>query len=504
VPIEVRLVYYLFLAGRRNNLVNIKGQFMRKTAILGLVWLAVLSAGFAARPRVGSSRSGPHSSDKSLDPPEAHQPGLVTTNTITSLYLPLALKSFNPADTQPYGIVMYNAIDASAGLNQMQAAGARRVTTYVRWSDVQASQTSPYDWSLYDAKLTNATNAGMSILVLFDGNPTWVSPVSDGPVPAIFMPDLINVVTAMVQRYNGTAGLPRIDYWSFYGEPDNQYAWGNFGADYAGMLVQIAPIVHAANPYAKVVLGGLAYDRFTDDNPPGDWVRTFLPDVLQELLNHAPGFASYYIDVMAFNYYPISLQRWPTIKDKAAAIRTVLAQYGVGQLPLFVTEMSIWSIWANGENQPVQAENLVYYYVRGQSVGIQQLYWFQVFDVVPSIPGGAQGLFRVTDLNDPKQSYFAYMTLTNELGGLQFSRTLNLSGGEGYVFGAGANQKTVVWGQQQAATTLVDFAQACAQRVDMLGVTSQIVDGGPGDLDGFQNGNIRLGVGFDPIYVGLC
>jgi hypothetical protein len=95
--------------------------------------------------------------------------------------------------------------------------------------------------------------------------------------------------------------------------------------------------------------------------------------------------------------------------------------------------------------------------------------------------------------------------MTRELGYARFTSVLNAAGAEGYLFMmADGTQKTVVWGISPSPTQ-VSFAQTCARRVEMLGSSSQIVDGGAGDLDGAANGQVRVQVSQDqPIYVGAC
>ena len=472
---------------------------MKKTAPFGLALAALVLIPFQLWLRPGLALS---ESRAAL----AAQP---VTSIVGKIYLPLAMSLSNSADTHPFGITMYDGIDTGSGTNQMRAAGATRVLTDLKWSVIEPTQGGGYHWSTYDTRLKNAVAAGMSIHVVFSENPAWASSHPNGPVTPTFSLNLQNVISATAQRYNGANGLPRIDSWTLYGEPDNLASWGNSGAAYADMLATMAPIIHKANPMARVMLGGLAYDCFVDDPQEQcatkHWKRSFLPDTLNQLNTH-PGGAAAYVDAVAFNFYPISLWRWPMITDKAQAIRGVMNTYGVGQLPLVVPEMSMWSMWPNNvETQSQQAAWLVQFYTRGLSVGIQQMYWFEVFDTQPVGPGSALGLFRGSSLADPKQSYTAYQVLTHQLAGRSFSRSLSVSNAEGYVFGAGALQKTVVWGMQPSFATPVAFALSCARRVDMLGATTQILDGGLGDTDGAFNGAVRLNVEVEkPIYVGPC
>src|SRR3990172_1433897 len=55
----------------------------------------------------------------------------------TTLYLPLVVRDFDPSYVSPFGIDMYGAVDAAEGVNQMQAAGSRWVTTSFLWSSVE-------------------------------------------------------------------------------------------------------------------------------------------------------------------------------------------------------------------------------------------------------------------------------------------------------------------------------------------------------------------------------
>jgi len=431
----------------------------------------------------------------------------------TTLYLPLVTRDFDPSYVSPFGIVMYGAVDAPAGLNQMQAAGSRSVTTYFHWSLVEPNApvagTHSYDWSAFDTKVNNAAAAGMQIYVLFSGNPLWAAQYVGGPVDPNRVPDLVAFVTAMVERYDGdglndASGSPVVNYWSFYAEPDNgnpAYAavgwgfWGHDGAGYAEMLSQVSPAIHSANPKAKVLIGGIAHDYFEEAGGP--FVRSFLPDTLQAL-NTNYGGAANYIDAVAFHYYPINPGEWLTLRDKALHIQSILSQYGVGQLPLIAPEVGFWSDPALGPNETGQAQAVVQTYVRGLSVGIVQISWFLVFDDTTNT-----GLFRGTNLSEPKPSYFAYQTMTRELDGAQYVRNVSVSGAEGYVFRMpNGREKTVVWGNPAGAQ--VSFAGSCLRVADLLGSVAQILDGEAGDLDG-PNGQVRIQVfANQPVYTEAC
>ena len=83
------------------------------------------------------------------------------------------------------------------------------------------------------------------------------------------------------------------------------------GDAYAALLTAAYPAIKAANPQAKVVFGGIAYDWFTDADPVtpannGPFVRAFFEDVLK---NGGGG----YFDVMNFHFYPFFGFNWTRI-----------------------------------------------------------------------------------------------------------------------------------------------------------------------------------------------
>jgi hypothetical protein len=434
---------------------------------------------------------------------------LDATYTVT---LPIVLRNYDAAYVSPFGVVMYGGVNEASGLLVMQNAGARRVTTQLKWSAIEPSKGS-YDWSAFDAKAQNAADAGMDLFVLFTGNPSWAAELPGGPV--YDMQDLLDFVTVMAERYdcdgvNDADGHPCVHSWSFYAEPDNgdlfraelgKGYWGHDGAGYADMISQVSTAMKVANPRAQVLIGGLAYDYFEEEGGP--FVRSFLADTLAAL--NALGGAGQYVDAVAFHYYPISAD-WTSIREKAAEIRGIMTANGAGALPLLCPEMSYWSSPTFDSSATEQAWRLVQMYTRGLSAGLQEMSWYQVFDdavagsVDDEYPDDTSGLLDVYGAAKP--SYYAYQTLTRELRGLYYQRELQFEGAEGYVFGrAGRSDKTVLW--SQAGTTFVTFPYTRLRLVDTLGGEFIIVDNqptSPGDWDSVV-GQITLAISEQPFYV---
>lgn len=429
-----------------------------------------------------------------------------------TVHLPLVTRYYDPSYVSPFGIVMYGNVDDSAGLQVMENAGSKWVTTMFSWSAVEPTR-DIYNWSGFDSKVQNARAAGMDIFVLFSNNPSWAAVHPHGPVTDT--QDLVEIARLMAERYDcdgmdDAPGSPCVHYWSLYAEPDVNTRWGNIGDKFAAMLYQVSSAIHQANPQAKVLIGGLAYDWFEDDPNPGPFVRSFLSDTLQALNALYPGGAKAYIDAVAFHFYPISTYRWPTIREKALEIRGIMERHGVGDLPLICPEMGYWSSPKWYSSEQAQAARLVQMYVRGLSVGIQHLSWYKVFDDVE--PGTAaddnaaktSGLLRVDGTLKP--SYYAYQTLTQELAWARYLRPLQTANAEGYVFRMpDGHEKTVLWAT--ATSTSVSFPYSCLRLVDTTGtVYYPVLDGDSNwDWDHQKNGQIALGVFQNtPFYVEPC
>jgi hypothetical protein len=491
--------------------------YMLKVSVHLITVLVVLALNLVHQPPMDNPTQETIPSAVSSGPASSRTARDNVTEMTPVLYVPAF---FRPNYVNPFGVVMYEGANDANGLTKMAQAGAHWATVPLYWKFTEP--TAPvngqhtYQWHVFDASALNAKNAGVSLMAMFTSNPGWAAQYPGGPVTNTT--HLVSFVTAMAERYDGDGnadapGQPIVNYWMFYGEPDNHEpwrstqqgkgVWGNNPQGYAAMLAQVASAIHAANPNAKVSIGGIAYDWFTTDPTPGPFVRSFLGNVLQHL-NTYPGGVTRYLDAVAFHYYPISTARWPSFREKALEIKGIMNQHGAGGLELLVPEMGFWSAGGQyGSSEARQAQVLVQMYVKGLSVGVHQMAWYRVFDYGEGTE--TTGLFRNQNLLEPKPAYTAYDVLTTELANALYLGPLTVTGVEGYVFSVppGASTKTVLW-----ATGLVPrnvtFNHTCARRVDYLGNAIIVHDGQAGDVDG-ANGRVTLSVPVNsPIYVGAC
>jgi hypothetical protein len=342
---------------------------------------------------------------------------------------------------------------------------------------------------------------------MIQGNPSWAAQYSAGPIYPEHMDDFLEFVGALVERYDGdgvddAAGSPVVNHWEFYNEVDNGSVllaeagygyWGHNGAGYADLLRQAWPVIKAASPQARVLNGGLAYERF-EETEGGPYVRQFLDDFL------AAGGGDY-IDVFNFHFYPSFAQVWaPYGRDvigKTTYLRNLLAGYGVYK-PVACTELGTHSDPSRGGSYESQSRYVVQGFVRSMSTDLDIVIWFVLRDITEGFPY-LYGL--LDDSYGPKPAYYAFDTLTTHLTGARYERTLTVqeTGAdaiEGYVMVQDAQTIYVVWTNDEATYSL-DVPADSVERVDKFGSADIVLDSYDGSVDGV----VTLDVGPSPMYL---
>jgi hypothetical protein len=416
------------------------------------------------------------------------------------MYLPFVTKQEKQVLSPPtlFGVQMYAPFDSpEAALDLAGAAQVSWARWPVGWGGIEPTRTTPahYTWTGTDASLLAASTAGIRVIGTIDGNPSWAAQFPSGPIDRAGNAAFVEFVGELVERYDGDGwldapGSPIVDYWEFYNEPDNgdelaaQYGgsiWGHHGAEYAQLLCDAYPVIKAANPNAKIVLGGLAYDYFEEEG--GVFVRRFLDDVLV-----AGG--GQCLDFMNFHYYPFFEPRWmpygPGLSGKANYLRSKLASYGLGSLPFVITEAGHHSnAYPEQPSSPeIQSAYVVKLFTQAISSNIQAMIWFSWYDLAGY--WAATGL--LTTSLEPKPSYTAFRVVRNKLGTSQFQRPLTTaevgsSDVEAYLFHK-SNPIYVVW-VDGAAVRQVKLPGRSARISDTLDTTiANLLDADDGQTDG--------------------
>lgn len=442
---------------------------------------------------------------------EASTPTPTATVTPTQVLAYLPILMYTPPAMPVYGMHLEVFLTDTQTINYAQTAGMRWMHTRIMWADVEPANTTPeyYHWADYDARLQAAGNAGFKNVAILLYNPSWAATLPGGNIDKVPLSEFTEFVAATVSRYKDPPY--NVKYWEIYNEPDNtwlKYAqldwWGYWGHDAAGYLriLQAAyTTIKSIDPQAQVLLGGLAYDWFTEDtNPsPGPFARSFLSDLL------ALGGGNYF-DILSFHYYPCFRWRWdlnaPGLHGKANELRATMRAHNVVK-PMVVTETG-WpyegSHWGMDDPQHVlQPRYVAKPYIEAMAMGdMPFVIWFPFRDHDPGYTNGFMDYY-----GNVRQSYQALLTLTDQLAGLIYQRLLLPEEGaaadvEGYLFaGVGGQPKLyTVWTLTDTHRQVSIPAQA-VQKTDHLGATTTLHDGDDGAVDGY----VRLTVGPDPVFL---
>lgn len=401
-----------------------------------------------------------------------------------------------------------------AHLDKLAESGARvgRVN-HLSWAEVEPVNTSvnKFQWQEYDRILGEYAERGISPIVIISSIPTWAGETRTGPFNDTARADFAEFVGALVNRYHRPPY--NIKFWEIFNEPDGVVpfngpgcasSWGYHGKEYALMLKEIYPAVKAADPTSRVVMGGLAYDAFLDEEKgavfkeflaagkDGVFNRDFIDDVL------ANGGGKYF-DVMNFHYYYFARDRWGNITGKAEEMRRILESYGLSK-PLICTEVGIWG-YKDPYYLSLQARYLPMVYARGYSVDLGTVIWYPL--ATPQGWAFEGGLLREEDFS-AKPAYVSYQTKIAELSGYKYSGVVqtgieNLEGYE-FVSRRTGKSKSIIWAEEDT-TGILSIPFENIRIVGIDGISGTIYDGGQGDLDKSANGKIQIEITSSPVYI---
>jgi hypothetical protein len=502
--------------------------------------LLLLLSFVVAIPANGMNHSRQNDQDVSLAPAEASE--------TYQLYLPVSMNTHYMDYhlwRSPFSIsiaALHQLFEDTGTypslVEYLQMSGATGTRVELKWSEVQPQAPTTgvpvaYNWAWYDQALGMIGRAGIQMLVTIELANAWAVDNSDNPCEPIKperMGDLVNFLQALVARYKEAPYYVR--FWEIDNEPDSTKpwgadeglgCWGNNGNRYAFMLSQASAAIKAVDPLATVVMGGLAYDNFTEYVDYG--FDRYFPDAVMS----AGG--GEHMDVQNIHYFPdfrLEWERWntgtPTCGDvedgqgdtyygggidviaKANHYKNrMLVCHGVDK-PLWITEIAASSGRPGEEttgNHDLdwQARYVPQVYARSISIGVGNVTWYGL--TTPNQQHDEQGLL-FADFS-PKPSFTAYQTMTAQLSGFRYSHTLSAPGIEGYAFRDAAGRvKHLLWVLETNTTGSAEYNLAPATQVlvvDYLGNESMIVDGGAGDMDGTGNGAIKLLITENPVYV---
>lgn len=226
--------------------------------------------------------------------------------------------------------------ELDAALGRAKRLGARWVRADLVWADVERYP-GVYDWSVFDRWVAGANERGLKLVTIVLGAPEWARRadcVEQPNCPPADVDDFADFAGDAAARY-GPLGQ---DTWQIWNEPNIELFWNRPDPGlYAEMLAGSAQAIRSADADATVVFGGLAA------LPPNSRVieaRAYLAKVCRRG-------GCEQVDVLAYHPYTYpdlasdpsyADAPWSRIAESEYSLVTVLDRFGMGDVPIWLTE----------------------------------------------------------------------------------------------------------------------------------------------------------------------
>lgn len=367
-------------------------------------------------------------------------------------YMPLVMKQY-PPPPPIFGVHM-STINNTNGLQQAIDGGARWVRQNAfDWDRIEPMRTNPptYRWEFVDqASLQNAAQNGLTMIAIIQFAPSWAQQYPGsacGPIHQDQFDEFAQFLSALVNRYKNPPY--NVKYWEIGNEPDAPRVyerviygcWGQPGDPYYGgryygeMLKHAYPAIKAADPAARVLIGGLLLDCDPDHPPAGKDCTSsrFLEGILQA--GGGPYFDT--VSFHAYTYYIAPGQmtngNWPgsttAVPQKVAFLRSVLGGHGYSDKGLMNTEAALLCTTATSYCFDMQGVYVPRAYTEALSLGLQAQVYFDM-----------RGTWRYSGLLQPdltpKPVYYTYQAAAARMSQVEYIGPASgyPAGVQGYTF----------------------------------------------------------------------
>lgn len=353
----------------------------------------------------------------------------------------LAAFSTSAAAVPPnfWGVVP-QGLPSAEQFQRLERGGVGSLRVPISWALVQPVQGAAPDWSTVDPLVAGAATAGIGVLPFVYGAPSWAVPIDKRWHSPTYLPVRTTTqragwqafLAAVVQRYgpsgtfwaeNPAVPTSPLRTWQIWNEPNFKYFVGRPNpAEYGRLLKLSATTIKAADPAAKLVLGGM-FAR------PGEATHNFKPpqayfaaDFLQQMYEKTPGIKTKFQGAALHPYTGNYKRLMPYIEE----FRDVLKANQDAGKPLWITELG-WSSGKKAANnsfakgprgQVTQLKGALSLLLANQAKWhLRGVYWFSIEDGAPSACNfcGGSGLFGPGFV--PKPSWPAFVKFTGGQAG---------------------------------------------------------------------------------------
>lgn len=321
----------------------------------------------------------------------------------------------NVSSTSPFG--SFDAVSSEAA--DMGAALSRQD---INWESFEPTE-DDYRWEVFDVELALAEKNWIKVFPVIAHWPTWASPDNQTGWDQ-FADALVDIMV----RYTRN-GQPRISHWEIWNEPEDMSS-----SNYYNLLKTAYIAAKAQDPNSVIVAPAM-------DFASGGWWQG-----VADLGGYD------YLDVFSIHRYPRPISSSPESSDLFNSVKTwkeTSEENNVSEL--WLTEMG-WNTDKPGTwfsrpyivTQAEQARYIVRGFIISLAAGADKVFQFRYVNDQPGAEPYGYGILNSS--GDPKLSYYAYQTMTNELEGFNYSSELDLgTNARGYIFTNGTDQRVVVW-----------------------------------------------------------
>ena len=353
---------------------------------------------------------------------------LLATFAVAALGLLAISSSASALPANFWGVVPQLAPSAEE-LQRMKRGGVDSIRVPVSWGSVQPVRGGAWNWSDADTLIGAAAAARLDTLPFLSSAPEWAVPVDRRVGSSRFLPvrngkqrsGWKQFVIRAIRRYGPRGSfwrenpeLPRrpIHTWQVWNEPNFKYFVARPNPAEYGKLVKLtASAAKAADPRAKLVLGGLFSRPIEATFNVRPRQAYFAADFLQQMYRSTPGIKSKFQGV-ALHPYTGSYKNLP---GRIEELRRVLIRNHDAGKALFITEMG-WSSepptrgnsFAKGVNGQARELKGAFRLLKANQRRwrLQRVFWFSINDYAGlcNFCGGV-GLFHG---ETPKPAWYGY------------------------------------------------------------------------------------------------
>lgn len=386
------------------------------------------------------------------------QPALAAPSEAMTVTLPLVTNRY-PLNTV-IGVQLHPVTSEDAFNLVTDAKTSWMRIQSLKWSSIEVNQ-GERNWDAMvdlDQTLIRAAQAGIKTILIVHSTPTWAQSELNAPCSRIQNEDLpafASFLSDAVARYSKPPF--NIEYWEIWNEPDVGYVpemanapfgcWGDYddkyfgGGYYAQVLKYAYPAIKAADPSAKVLVGGLLLDC----DPRGTVSYCNLvghnekpPKYLEGILINGGGNYFDGVSFHAYDYFPnydpqfgrYSNDNWgaswnstgPVSSLKAQYVREVLSKYGFGDKFILNTEAALICIDQTdpGCSTPQFEYTKAYYLAHAYGGAIKDNLTANIWY---SLLGWRNSGLIYDDLTT-RPAYSAYVTARTQLKDSQFTQEI--------------------------------------------------------------------------------